>query len=172
MATADSPVRRALRRVDVKTIVFLVVVVTTGSLGSVCLRAGMEHDVIHASMHPVVLFHEFSGFVTSFYVWLGIILRIISGVAFMCLLSWADYSFVNPSASSAYIVTVFFGWLLLGEVVPVGRWIGTALITVGVLLIGMTPANTTRNRAEASPEGEAEEGTTGKDPSAEAIASD
>ena len=38
---------------------------------------------------------------------------------------------------------VLFGWLLLGEVVPPLRWIGAILISVGVVLIGMTPARTT-----------------------------
>lgn len=172
METSESAWRRYLSRIDLKTVVFLVVVVTTGSIGSVCLRAGMQHDVIQASMHPVVLFHEFSGFVTSFYVWLGIIFRIISALAFMCLLSWADYSFVNPAASSAYIVTVFFGWLLLGEMVPVGRWIGTALITVGVLLIGATPANTTRKSVESKADCPAEQRTEGETTPPEAVASD
>lgn len=172
METADSAIRRELRRVGVKTIVLLAVVVTTGSLGSICLRLGMKHDVIQASMHPLVLVREFSGFVGSFYVWLGIIFRIISGVAFMCLLSWADYSYVNPAASSAYIVTVFLGWLLLGEVVPAGRWLGTLLITFGVLLIGATPANTTKKRGTAPVEVAGVKATKREGPSPEAVGSD
>jgi uncharacterized membrane protein len=153
METADLPIRRSVRRVEPKTVIALAVVVITGSLGSVCLRVGMKHDVIHASLAPYVLLQEFHGFVANAWVWLGILFRVVSGVAFLCLLSWADYSYVNPAASSAYIITVLFGWLMLGEVVPPGRWIGTLLITLGVLLIGLTPANTTRKapRSEKEP---------------------
>jgi drug/metabolite transporter (DMT)-like permease len=151
METVDLPVRRLLRHVEPKTVIFLFVMVMTGSLGSVFLRVGMRHDVIRATLDPVVLLREFRGFVSNAYVWLGIACCIVSGLAFMVLLSWADYSYVNPAASSAYIITVFFGWLLLGEVVPTSRWTGTALITLGVLLIGLTPARTTGQKSTKGP---------------------
>jgi uncharacterized membrane protein len=143
METVNPPARRVWQQVAPKTVVALIVVIVTGSLGSVCLRVGMKHDVIHFSLAPDVLLQEFHGFVANAWVWLGIVLRAISGIAFLCLLSWADYSYVNPAASSAYIITVLFGWLMLGELVPASRWIGTLLITLGVLFIGLTPANTT-----------------------------
>lgn len=138
------PGGRASRRLELKTTLFLVVMVTTGPLGNVLLRAGMKHDVVHATLNPFVLYHEVRGFLASTDVWLGIGSKVVSAMAFMCMLSWADYSYVNPAASVAYVIVVFFGWLLLGEVVPLGRWIGAILIGLGVLLIGLTPARTTR----------------------------
>jgi drug/metabolite transporter (DMT)-like permease len=144
MDSVRLPGGRASRRLELKTALFLAVMVTTGPLGNVFLREGMKHDVVHASMNPFVLYHEFHRFLTSVDVWLGIGSRVVSALAFMCMLSWADYSYVNPAASVAYVIVVFFGWLLLGEVVPLGRWIGAVLIGVGVLLIGLTPARTTR----------------------------
>ncbi len=136
-----------------KTAVSLGVVIAGNSFGSVLLRAGMKHDVVRYSFQPTVLLGEFLGFLSSGDVWLGIVCRIIAGIAFLCLLSWADYSYVNPSAASGYILTVFLGWAMLGEVVPPVRWIGTLLITGGVLLVGLTPARTTPatdpGRAEA-----------------------
>lgn len=151
MEAVDWPARRVSRRVEPKTVAFLFLMVMAGSLGSVFLRVGMRHDVIHATFRLPILFQEFHGLVFSDYVWLGVLCRVVSGVAFMLLLSWADYSYVNPAASSAYIVTVVFGWLLLGEVVPTGRWIGTLLITLGVLLVGLTPANTTGKTGAGEP---------------------
>jgi drug/metabolite transporter (DMT)-like permease len=140
----DRPQRRGEReRLRLKTALFLGVMVTAGPLGNVLLRAGMKHDVIQASYNPLVLLHEFHRFLTNADIWLGIGSRIVSALAFLCLLSWADYSYVNPAASVAYVIVVFFGWLLLGEVVPPLRWIGAILISVGVVLIGLTPANTT-----------------------------
>ena len=149
MDSVELPGRPASRRLQLKTALFLFVMVTTGPLGNVLLRAGMKHDVIRVAYNPFVLYREFHGFLTSADVWLGIGSRIVSAAAFMCLLSWADYSYVNPAASVAYVIVVFFGWLLLGEVVPPGRWIGAILIGLGVLLIGMTPARTTREASEA-----------------------
>jgi drug/metabolite transporter (DMT)-like permease len=148
MASFELPRQAASRKLQFKTVLFLFLMVTTGPLGNVLLRAGMKHEVVHASFNPLVLYHEFHGFLANFDVWLGIGSRIVSAGAFMCLLSWADYSYVNPVASVAYVIVVFFGWLMLGEVVPLGRWIGAILICTGVLLIGLTPARTTRHAHE------------------------
>lgn len=126
-----------------KTAVSLGVVIVGNSFGSVLLRAGMKHDVVRVTLQSSALLQEFLGFLSSGNVWLGIVCRIVAGVAFLCLLSWADYSYVNPSAASGYILTVFLGWAVLGEVVPPSRWMGTLLITGGVFLVGLTPARTT-----------------------------
>lgn len=149
MDSIELPGGRASRRLELKTTLFLVIMVTAGPLGNVLLRAGMKHDVVHASFNPFVLYAEFHRFLTNVDVWLGIGGKVLSALAFMCMLSWADYSYVNPAASVAYVIVVFFGWLLLGEVVPLGRWIGAILICVGVLLIGLTPARTTEETDHA-----------------------
>jgi hypothetical protein len=148
MESVELAIRRSAKRVELKTAIFLFIAVTTGPLGSVFLREGMKHDVIRTSFNPAILFHEFNGFVLSGDVWLGIVSRIVSGVAMLCLFSWADYSYVNPASSVSYLISVFFGWWMLGEAVPTGRWIGACLITFGVLLICMTPARTTPETAE------------------------
>lgn len=144
MDSAAAPSRGIPKRLKVKTALCLFIMVTTGPLGNALLRAGMKHDVIQTSWNPVILVHEFRRFLANADVWLGIGSRIVSAVAFLCLLSWADYSYVNPAASVAYVIVVFFGWSMLGEVVPPGRWIGAALISIGVVLIGLTPARTTQ----------------------------
>jgi len=154
METVELAIRRASKRVEMKTAVFLFIAVTTGPLGSVFLREGMKHDVIRPSFNPSLLLHEFNGFVFSGNVWLGIVSRIVSGVAMLCLFSWADYSYVNPASSVSFLISVFFGWWLLGETVPPGRWVGTCLITFGVLLICLTPARTTPETAERHPGGQ------------------
>lgn len=154
METVGWAIRRASKRVEMKTAVFLFVAVTTGPLGSVFLREGMKHDVVVKSFNPSILLHEFNGFVFSGDVWLGIVSRIVSGVAMLCLFSWADYSYVNPASSVSFLISVFFGWWMLGETVPPGRWIGACLITFGVLFICMTPARTTPETVEELPGGQ------------------
>lgn len=142
MGSAATPSRGIPNRLKLKTILCLFIMVTMGPLGSVLLRAGMRHDVIQVSLRPMVVVPEFLQFLSNVYIWLGILGRIISGFAFVCLLSWADYSYVNPASSVAYVIAVFFGWSMLGEVVPLGRWIGAIVIGLGVVLVGATPART------------------------------
>ncbi|HVB34242.1 MAG TPA: EamA family transporter [Patescibacteria group bacterium] len=131
------------RRVEIKTAIFLIVVVTTGPLGAVFLREGMKHAHLLAGWNPMILVQISRMILTNGEVWLGIGSRIVCALAFMCMLSWADYSFVNPASSVSYVIAVFMGWAMLGEVVPPGRWIGAILICLGVLFIGKTPARTT-----------------------------
>lgn len=142
MESAATPCRGIPKRLKLRTILCLFIMVTTGPLGSVLLRAGMRHDVIRVSLRPMIVLPEFLRFLTSVDIWLGIISRIVSGTAFVCLLSWADYSYVNPASSIAYVIAVFFGWSMLGEVVPLGRWIGAIVIGLGVVLVGATPPRT------------------------------
>ena len=139
------------RRLQIKTIVFLIVMVTSGPLGAVFLRLGMKHAHLVSRWSPIILLQISHRILTNGDVWLGIGNRIISGLAFMVMLSWADYSYVNPASSVNYAIAVFMGWSILGEVVPFWRWVGAILICLGVLFIGKTPARTTRESPEEEP---------------------
>jgi multidrug transporter EmrE-like cation transporter len=150
MDPVETPGRRALRNLRLKTALVLLVMVTTGPLGNVLLRAGMKRVDLLAGSSPQVVLSESRSVLTNLDVWLGIGSRIASALAFMCLLSWADYSFVNPAAAVSYVLVVLMGWLLLGEAVPPGRWAGVILICVGATLVGMgQPRTTTRATEDA-----------------------
>jgi drug/metabolite transporter (DMT)-like permease len=76
-------------------------------------------------------------------VWLGIALLLAFFVAYTLVLSWADFSFVQPASSFAYAMVALLGHFLLGEVVSTTRWIGIVIICLGVLIVGHTPPRTT-----------------------------
>ena len=151
MESDGKPPGKKSGRWQVKTVVALAVVAICNSIGSVLIRAGSQHETVRVALSLPALFFDFHGFLLSGEIWLGIAFRAISGFAFLCLLSWADYSYVSPAAASAYILTVFFGWAALGEVVPLGRWIGALLITFGVALVGLTPPRTTPQGTSTRP---------------------
>jgi len=73
-------------------------------------------------------------------IWLGILSLITFFVAYMLVLSWADYSFVQPVSSVAYGVVALLGWLVLGEKVSALRWAGIAVICLGVFVVSRTGA--------------------------------
>jgi drug/metabolite transporter (DMT)-like permease len=50
---------------------------------------------------------------------------------------------VQPASSFAYAIVALLGHFLLGEVVSSTRWIGIAIICLGVLIVGHTPPRTT-----------------------------
>ena len=74
--------------------------------------------------------------------WLGVAVLVLFFVCHLVLLSWADYSYVQPASASGYAIVPLFGWLLAGEQVGALRWSGVFLISLGVVLVGRTCART------------------------------
>jgi drug/metabolite transporter (DMT)-like permease len=126
-----------------KTYLLIAVMVIAGPLGNVLLGKGMKHVGEPAIWPPAQLFHTASNIFTSVSIWLGICSLIIFFVAYMLVLSWADYSFVQPATSLAYGVVALLGYLLLGETVSPLRWAGIAIICLGVFVVGRTNPRTT-----------------------------
>jgi uncharacterized membrane protein len=126
----------------VKTYILLLIMVTFGPLGDVFLGKGMK-GVGAAAWGPSEIVHLFARAFTSGTVWLGIALLLAFFVAYTLVLSWADFSFVQPASSIAYGIVALLGHFLLGEAVSTTRWIGIAIICLGVLIVGHTPPRTT-----------------------------
>jgi len=59
-------------------------------------------------------------------------------LANVLVLSWADYSYVQPASSVGYGVAALLGYLMLGEPVSPLRWLGIGIICLGVFVVGQT----------------------------------
>jgi drug/metabolite transporter (DMT)-like permease len=127
----------------VKTYIFLLVMVTFGPLGDVFLGKGMKSVGAAGAWAPADIEHFFARAFTSGTVWLGIGLLIAFFIAYTLVLSWADFSFVQPASSISYVFVALLGHFLLGEIVSTTRWVGILIICAGVLLVGNTPPRTT-----------------------------
>jgi len=130
----------------IKTYLLISLMVIFGPLGNVLLGKGMKRigavDLETASGAVGVL----GRILTSPTIWLGIGSLIAFFVAYMLVLSWADYSFVQPASAVAYGVVALLAHFMLREVVTPMRWIGVLLICLGVLMVGHTPPRTTEPR--------------------------
>jgi drug/metabolite transporter (DMT)-like permease len=71
---------------------------------------------------------------------------IISFLLFVTALSLADLSFVLPVVSIEVIVNVAFANYFLNEPVSLLRWIGTVLISTGVILVVRSEKQTVKYR--------------------------
>ena len=89
------------------------------------------------------LLHVLISVITSGYIWLGIACLLAFFVAYMLVLTWADYSYVQPASSFSYAVVAVLSYFLLGEAVPPLRWAGILIICVGVFIVGHTHPRTT-----------------------------
>ena len=71
-------------------------------------------------------------------IWLGVASLLTFFLANVLVLSWADYSYVQPASSVGYGVVALLGYFMLGEPVSPLRWLGIAIICLGVLVVGQT----------------------------------
>jgi drug/metabolite transporter (DMT)-like permease len=126
-----------------KTYFLIAVMVIAGPLGNVLLGKGMKHIGELAIWPPSQLLHAGLTIFTSGSIWLGVASLTTFFVAYMLVLSWADYSFVQPASSLAYGVVALLGYLILGEKVSPLRWAGVAVICLGVFVVGRTNPRTT-----------------------------
>src|ERR1700687_1494635 len=126
-----------------KTFVLIALMVLFGSTGDVLLGKGMKQAgevqgwalpvllrfILHAMLNPTV--------------WLGVVSLLLFFLAYIIVLSWADFSYVLPASAAGYAVVPLLGHIFLGEAVSPLRWIGVAFICAGVILVGNTPPSTT-----------------------------
>jgi uncharacterized membrane protein len=128
-----------------KTFLLILLMVIFGPLGNVFLGKGMRGIGAVTSRAPAALLPMLGQILRSDAIWLGIASLIAFFLAYMLVLSWADYSYVQPASSFAYVVVALLGHLVLHETVTLTRWLGVLVICMGVLVVGQTPPRTTEH---------------------------
>jgi drug/metabolite transporter (DMT)-like permease len=124
----------------------ILIMVLAGPLGNTLLAKGMRRiGAVDMSSLPGLLHTVIAG-LGSPTIWLGIAFLLTFFVAYSLVLSWADYSYVQPASALAYAVVALLGVFLLHESVSPIRWVGIAVICAGVFVVGSTHPNTTEPR--------------------------
>jgi uncharacterized membrane protein len=140
---ATSCAAAASRTGVTKTRIVTGVVILSNVLGDSILRYGMKQVGSLVEKSPaayiVALFNP--------WVALGVSLLVLWMLSHMALLSWADLSYVLPVTSIGYALVALSGRIFLHEAVSLPRWAGIFLIVSGVVMVGRTEFNTTRDHA-------------------------
>lgn len=124
-----------------KTYFSILIMVLFGPLGNVLLGKGMKHvDIVADS--PAEVIHTLMQIFGSATIWLGIASLVTFFVAYTLVLSWADYSYVQPASSIAYGVAALLAHFWLKEVISPLRWLGVIIICLGVFVVSATPPRT------------------------------
>ena len=113
-----------------------------GPLGNVLLGKGMKRiGAIHIAS-PADVLHVLSQILTAPAIWGGILSLITFFTAYTLVLSWADYSYVQPASSIAYGVSAVLAHFWLKEAISPIRWLGVIVICLGVFVVSATPPRT------------------------------
>jgi drug/metabolite transporter (DMT)-like permease len=134
---------KPLSGLHVKTFIAIFVIVIFAPLGNVLLSIGMKRAAPVNTWQPSNLPSVLAGILSSGHIWLGIASLLAFFIAYLLVLSWADYSYVQPASAFSYLVVAVLGYFILGEVITPMRWLGIAIICFGVLVVGNTPPRTT-----------------------------
>lgn len=102
------------------------------SVGPIVAGAGRDWGttVSRLALHPGVLG--------------GLACYAVSVVVWIVALSRVDVSIAYPMLSIGYIVNALLAWWLFGEAVDAQRWLGIAVIAVGVVLVARSGAPAVR----------------------------
>jgi uncharacterized membrane protein len=129
-------------RLRIKTLVMVCAMVVCANAGDLLLkRAMLRIGAVELSVPGVS--HAFHMTLTSGTLWIAIFFLSGFMLSYMTVLSWADYSYVMPAGAMGYALLTLLAVVFLHEAVSPRRWVGVALICVGVMLVGQTKPRTT-----------------------------
>jgi len=131
------------RRLHLKTIPLILISIVLGPLGNVFLGKGMKGFGQVATAKIPDLLQIAPRVLSSGYIWLGITCLLGFFITHMLLLTWADYSYVQPATSLSYLTISVLSYFLLGEMISPLRWLGVTVICFGVFIVGRTPPSST-----------------------------
>ena len=135
-------------RLRYKTLLVVLLMVLCANLGDLMLKRGMlQIGAVRVSASG--LWQALLSTIHNGTIWMGIIFLMGFTLCYMTAVSWADYSYVMPAGAFGYALQTTLAVVILHEVVDARRWMGVALIVVGVMLVGQTHPSTTKAKPVA-----------------------
>ena len=114
-----------------KVMLIMLVSVAAVSLGEAMLSRGMR-QTMEGSFGVIM-----RSILTNGYVIGGMLLMMVYFGMYMYALKLADFSFVLPLTAISYLLGALLAKFFLHEHVGPAKWIGTFVITLGVIIVGL-----------------------------------
>jgi drug/metabolite transporter (DMT)-like permease len=112
---------------------FFIIVAGTG--GELCVsRAMKDIGEIH-DFRPRALLQFVWRSMQLPWMWAGVGMMSLGFFSLLTILSFRDVSFVVPVSALSYTAGAFGAQILLGERITRHRWLGIAIVTLGVTLV-------------------------------------
>jgi drug/metabolite transporter (DMT)-like permease len=90
-------------------------------LGPIDFSAGLIFSYLRIFTSPLVIVGTLS-YTSSIFFWLYALAKV-------------NLSFAYPFLALSYVLVILASWLVLGEHIPLLRWVGVFVICLGVLLV-------------------------------------
>ncbi|MFY9802424.1 MAG: hypothetical protein WA211_14005 [Candidatus Acidiferrales bacterium] len=115
--------------------VLLLFVVCCSTAGELCITRAMKSAGEVKSFHPRELLRVFGRALRIGWMWMGLMLMMVSFFAMLAVLSMANVSFVVPATALSYAAGAYGSRVFLGERITHLRWAGVFLVCIGVALV-------------------------------------
>jgi drug/metabolite transporter (DMT)-like permease len=125
-----------------RVIVAMTIAAASAALGQILVRRGMLQVGSLETYSPWPMAVYFWHALCNPYVIFGTILNAVFYFLFLAALSWTDVTVALPMTAIEYAFAAFLAMALLKEAVPPLRWMGIALVVVGVILIARSGGET------------------------------
>ncbi len=108
-------------------VVFVVMIAFTVS-ANLLMKTGVSTHLNPDSSFLVKLF--------SWRVILGLLSFGCAAICYLLILSWLPLNVAQSFASAQFVAVIIASWLFLSESIGVLQWIGIALISLGIVVVG------------------------------------
>ncbi len=112
---------------------FLIVVSGTG--GELCVSRAMRSMGEHHDFRPKSVLRFVLRGLRLPWMWVGVAMMSIGFFSLLAILSFRDVSFVVPVSALSYAAGAFGARAFLGEHISRNRWLGIAVVCVGVTIV-------------------------------------
>jgi multidrug transporter EmrE-like cation transporter len=118
-----------------KSILLILLSISIAVGGQVLLKLGLN-KIGSVNVNSLGgLGHLFLGIIKSPMVMVGLFCYVISAAIWLVVLSAVELSFAYPFIGLTYVLILFISKFVLKEGVNPIRWVGAAIITIGVVVI-------------------------------------
>jgi drug/metabolite transporter (DMT)-like permease len=115
--------------------IFFSLIVISGTVGELCVsRAMKEVGEVH-DFRPAALVQFLGRALRVKWMWIGVAMMAIAFFSLLAVLTFENVSFVVPVTALSYVAGAFGGIFFLKEHVSPRRWVGVALVCIGVTLV-------------------------------------
>jgi drug/metabolite transporter (DMT)-like permease len=118
-----------------RTFILLFLIIVSGTGGELCVsRAMRAMGEIHGFSPKVILKFVLRGLAQT-WMWVGVAMMSLGFFSLLAILSFRDVSFVVPVSALSYAAGAFGARAFLGERISRNRWLGIAVVCVGVTIV-------------------------------------
>jgi hypothetical protein len=119
----------------VREAIFFFFIVVAGTGGELCISRAMKSVGEVHDFRPRALVKFALHALRLPWMWLGVALMSLGFFSLLGILSFQEVSFVVPVSALSYAAGAFGAKAFLGEQINRNRWIGIAVVSIGVTIV-------------------------------------